>query len=246
MATWVVGDIHGCSLELELLVEKLGLGEEDTLVSVGDLFHRGPDAVGVARTLARVDARFILGNHEQTVLRRVGLAGSLSDGSDRPPLRTRFPPMDATDLVGDGNRPLRAGPRECEEILVFLQGHSGCFLSSDSLDGAGPSAGGQAWWVVHAGFPTDRTPAEARPEELIYPNRIGGRRSRAWFEVYPGPDLVLYGHLPRREPQAWRRDGELVALGLDTGCVYGGELTAYSPELDRFVSVPAREAYAPL
>jgi hypothetical protein len=45
-------------------------------------------------------------------------------------------------------------------------------------------------------------------------------------------------------PRAWRHDGKLVALGLDTGCVYGGRLCAYSPELDELVSVSATRAYA--
>ncbi|HVS08844.1 MAG TPA: metallophosphoesterase, partial [Planctomycetota bacterium] len=47
MATWVVGDIHGCAEELARLLERLATGSGDRLVAVGDLFHRGPDPAGV-------------------------------------------------------------------------------------------------------------------------------------------------------------------------------------------------------
>lgn len=71
------------------------------------------------------------------------------------------------------------------------------------------------------------------------------RRGRPfWYEVYTGPNLVLFGHTPGRIPRAQYHDGKLVALGLDTGCVYGGLLTAYSPELDEFVQVKAAKSYA--
>ena len=55
---------------------------------------------------------------------------------------------------------------------------------------------------------------------------------------------MLFGHTPSKLPRAWRTGGKLVALGLDTGCVYGGRLSGYSPELDVLVSVAASRAYA--
>ena len=62
-----------------------------------------------------------------------------------------------------------------------------------------------------------------------------------WPEQWPGPRFVVYGHTPLREPKFDR-----FALGLDTGCVYGGALTAAILEGGRWrtVSVPARRAYA--
>ena len=51
MKTWVVGDIHGCAEELAKLLEEIKLGPEDRFISVGDLYHRGPDPVGVVDIL---------------------------------------------------------------------------------------------------------------------------------------------------------------------------------------------------
>jgi hypothetical protein len=74
--------------------------------------------------------------------------------------------------------------------------------------------------------------------------RIDGEGRPWWYEDYQGDELVLFGHTPSPVPRAWRRGGKLVALGLDTGCVYGGLLTAYCPEADEFLTVKARRAYS--
>ena len=63
MTSWIVGDIHGCAEELALLLAELALGPGDRLVSCGDLFHRGPDPVGVMDLLAECRGAFVLGNH---------------------------------------------------------------------------------------------------------------------------------------------------------------------------------------
>ena len=244
MASWVVGDVHGCAEELQLLIEGLGLGLDDQLIVVGDLFHRGPDAWGVASLLTEHEARFVLGNHELAVLRRAGLAPARADGSDRPARRTKFPPLTQEDLVGDGRRPLAAADEHLAGLLEFLQDHDGFVLHSARMFEAGPTVHGGEWLVVHAGVPLGRDPLTCEAEELVYPARVRGRRSPFWYERYRGPDLVLFGHLPNSEPLERRVDGRLVALGLDTGCVYGGALTAYCPERDEFRSVPAARAYA--
>jgi len=242
--TWVVGDVHGCADELGRLLERLRLDADDRVVVVGDLFHRGPDAWGVVERLRAAGARFVLGNHELCVLRRAGLAPARADASDRPPLRTAFPALGPEDLAGDGRRPLVAPSERLVELLVFLQAHDGCFLEHAALPGAGPTADGRPWCVVHAGVPPGKEPAACTPEELVYAPRARGRRGPFWYERYRGPTLVVFGHQPRSEPLVRRVDGRLVALGLDTGCVYGGRLSAYCPEEDRLESVAAARAYA--
>ncbi len=66
------------------------------------------------------------------------------------------------------------------------------------------------------------------------------KRGVPWYKVYRGRKIVLFGHWPASEP---RRGPH--AIGLDTGCVYGGRLTAYVIESDQLVSVPARRSYDP-
>ncbi len=244
MATWIVGDIHGCAEDLARLLERIGLGPGDRLVSVGDLFHRGPDPVGVMELLDGVGARFVLGNHEHRVLARLGLAPTRADGSDRPPVHDPWIPLAAADLAGDGDRPCEVAPERRVDIVRFLQRHDGFFLEQPSLAGAGTTPDGRGWCVVHAGVVPGRSPARSDPLELTRLRRLPGRGRPYWYEAYRGPNLVLFGHTPSALPRMQRHGGALVALGLDTGCVYGGKLTAYSPELDELVQVQAQRAYA--
>ena len=66
------------------------------------------------------------------------------------------------------------------------------------------------------------------------------RKGVPWYKVYRGKKIVLFGHWPAAAPRVAPR-----AIGLDTGCVYGGRLTAFIIEAAEFVSVPARRAYEP-
>jgi len=244
MSTWIVGDIHGCSAELETLIGKLQLGPGDTLLSVGDLFHRGPDPIGVLDLIEEAKGRFILGNHELRVLERFDLAPGQTDSSDRPAWRQEFGEIEAEELAGDGRRPCAVLPERRADVLRFLQKHSGFYLENTDIEQAGPTRDGRAWCAVHAGLIPGRHPASVDIEDLVSVRRLSSRGKPYWYEVYNGPVLVLFGHTHSKIPRSRRSGGKLVALGLDTGCVYGGKLSAYCPELDELVQVDAKRAYA--
>ncbi len=98
--------------------------------------------------------------------------------------------------------------------------------------------------IVHAGIrpgvPLRRQMSSDLTEMRTMGANPSSRRGVPWFDVYRGRRVVLFGHWPAKTPRVGRR-----ALGLDTGCVYGGRLTAYIIELNQFVSVVARRAYVP-
>lgn len=245
MTTWIVGDVHGCADELETLLDRLALGADDALVSVGDLFHRGPDPARVARVLAAARARFVLGNHELRVLERLGLAPDCVERATpapRPALPARA--LAADDLDGDGRTPCDVAPEDRAPLVEFLLRHDGFVLRRDALERAGPTRDGREWLCVHAGLVPGFVAEENEIDVLTSVRRLDEPGRPWWYEVYGGPDLVLFGHTPSRVPRVQRHRGRVVAIGLDTGCVYGGRLTAYSPEKDEFQSVAARLAYA--
>lgn len=243
MATWVVGDIHGCAEELARLIERLQLAPQDRLVSVGDLFHRGPDPAGVMDLMREHRIPFVLGNHELAVLRRVGVAPVSLARDDRPPLRTHFPELDEEDLDGDGHTPCRVAPQRRAELLTFLQQHSGFYLRHTDIEGAGALPDGRPWCVVHAGRLPGVELENSAIRELTSLRRLPGRGQPWWYEDYDGPELVLFGHTPSSLPRVHSLRERPLAIGLDTGCVYGGRLTAYSPELDEYRAVKAARAY---
>ena len=244
MATWVIGDIHGCSEELARLLDHLELSEEDRLVCTGDLFHRGPDPAGVLQLLREARAEFVLGNHERVLLERHGLDPLLPDGSDRPPLREHFPQLYDDDLRGDGASACHLDGASGVGLLTFLQGHRGYWLRSRDLDGAGTTPDGREWSVVHAGIVPWRHPEDHSAFELTRTRRLSREGGPWWYEAYRGPDLVLFGHSASSVPRTQYHGDALVALGLDLGCVYGGSLCAYSPELAQLVRVRALRAWA--
>ena len=97
--------------------------------------------------------------------------------------------------------------------------------------------------VVHAGLRPGVPLAEQTLDDLTALRTLGpdpeSRDGVPWYEVYDGEKVALFGHWPAEEPRRGPR-----AVGLDTGCVYGGRLTAYVVETGEFVSVPAFKAYA--
>ncbi|MDX6770542.1 MAG: metallophosphoesterase [Elusimicrobiota bacterium] len=99
------------------------------------------------------------------------------------------------------------------------------------------TASGEGFTVVHAGF-DPREDLEWQSRERLTNLRLLDD-GRAWYEHYRASRLVVFGHWARREPVLRPN-----AVGLDTGCVYGGALTALILPERRLVSVRARREYA--
>ncbi|MFC7153936.1 metallophosphoesterase [Halomarina halobia] len=95
--------------------------------------------------------------------------------------------------------------------------------------------------VVHGGVDPRRPLSEQSVDGLLNARAVppeNGYDGPFWFETYRGPPRVFFGHTVLDAPVV----GEW-AVGLDTGCVYGGELTAYDCSVDETRSVRARETY---
>jgi diadenosine tetraphosphatase ApaH/serine/threonine PP2A family protein phosphatase len=96
--------------------------------------------------------------------------------------------------------------------------------------------------VVHAGLRPNIALYSQTSEDMTLLRTLGKNREShdgtPWYEVYDGEKVVLFGHWPAPEPRRGPR-----AIGIDTGCVYGYNLTAYIIEEDRFITIPARAAY---
>jgi hypothetical protein len=91
--------------------------------------------------------------------------------------------------------------------------------------------------VVHAGL-RPGVPLERQSEvDLTHLRRVGADE-RPWYDLYEGKKLVVFGHWVRRKPLV--RDN---AIGLDTGCVYGGSLSAVVLPERRIVSMKARKEH---
>jgi hypothetical protein len=96
--------------------------------------------------------------------------------------------------------------------------------------------------VVHAGLRPNvelysQTTGDMTRLRTLGPDRESDEGT-PWYHVYHGEKIVLFGHWPAPEPRRGKK-----AIGLDTGCVYGYQLTAYIIEEDEFENVTAKSAY---
>ncbi|HJR09751.1 MAG TPA: metallophosphoesterase, partial [Pyrinomonadaceae bacterium] len=96
--------------------------------------------------------------------------------------------------------------------------------------------------VLHAGLRPGVALEDQSAKDLTELRTLEGKRASPkgtpWYEVYDGERTVLFGHWPAPFVRRGAR-----AIGLDTGCVYGYELTAYIIETGEFVQVKAARAY---
>ncbi|GAA1842927.1 polynucleotide kinase-phosphatase [Asanoa iriomotensis] len=238
----VIGDVHGCRSELEALLTRLGweLSRDDagrpvnaahpdgrTAVFVGDLVDRGPDSPGVLRLVMGMvragTALCVSGNHEAKLLRKLrGKQVTVSHG-----LAESLAQLEGEDdaFVADAS--------------AFMYG-----LVSHYILDSGRLA------VAHAGIKEEyQGRASGRVRAFcLYGDTTGETDEYGlpvrypWADDYRGSATVVYGHTPTVEPQ-WVNN----TICVDTGCVFGGELTALRYPERTLVSVPAeREHYAPV
>ncbi|MCW2497832.1 polynucleotide kinase-phosphatase [Jatrophihabitans sp.] len=233
----VIGDIHGCRAELERLLVELGydLTRDEAgrpvgahragrrAVFVGDLVDRGPDTPGVLRLVmgmvAAGDAFCVPGNHENKLLRAM-----------------RGRNVQVTHGLAESLAQLAAETEEFRaEAARFMDG----LISHYVFDGG-------KLVVSHAGL-TERYQGRAsgRVREFCLYGQTTGETDEyglpvryPWAEEYRGRATVLYGHTPVPVPE-WINN----TLCLDTGCVFGGRLTALRYPERELVSVPAAEVY---
>ena len=208
--TIVVGDVHGCYDELLALVERVALKESDRVVCVGDIVVKGEKNREVLELFMR-DARFssVIGNHDRALVEHwKGARAELKPAQERC------------------RAELEDGRERYAAFLATLPAYID--LGSHVVVHAG----------LRPGVALDRQSIEDLTElRTLGPDRTS-REGTAWYEVYDGDRIALFGHWPTWPPRRGPR-----AIGLDTGCVYGYRLTAYVVETGEFFSVPALRAY---
>ena len=240
----IIGDIHGCFGELCTLLDQLGYQKgtiEDGAMSgpffshpegrkaifLGDIVDRGPQVVETIRTVYNMvkggHAFCVPGNHDIKLMRKL-------NGKDIQIVHGLGETLQQIASLPDSIRP------EFEErTRDFIDSLISHFL----LDGG-------KLVVSHAGLKQEmqgRGSGKVR-EFCLYGESTGetdefGLPVRYnWAAEYRGPATVVYGHTPIPEPEWLNR-----TINIDTGCVFGGKLTALRYPEKEIISVESDKIY---
>lgn len=219
----VVGDVHGCYDELNELLKKCESCDSSRvcILFVGDLVNKGPKSVEVVRLVRKLGGYCVRGNHDE-----LSLSAWQRDREEEEPLINRFQWM--KELTEEEMQWL-------SELPFTLH------IPSREII------------VTHAGLVPGVAIQSQRMEDMLHMRDVhfdigtltySGLRnptpsSQPWAEAWEGPDHVYFGHDAKRYFQSHQ-----FATGLDTGCVYGGHLTAVFPEEgNRKVQVKAHKVH---
>ena len=233
----VIGDVHGCFDELVMLLKKLGYEENAEVgmlhpegrkpVFLGDLCDRGPKNVEVLRLVMKMvksgNALAVPGNHDVKLVKYLlGKNVQLTHGLDK-----------TVEELGKEDEAFR------NDVKEFLDGLVSHYVLDDGK-----------LVVSHAGLKEEYIgrgsmkvrdfclygEATGEIDEYGLPVRLN------WASDYRGKATVIYGHIPQLEVQAMNG-----TYCIDTGCVFGGKLTAYRYPERELVDVDAlAQYYAPV
>ena len=215
MRTLFIGDIHGCAREFDQLLSKLEFQRDsDLLYLTGDAFTRGPDPAGVWRLIQDTDAKMVLGNHD------VKMPDRIRQHLSGVPIPTRWL---------DYQQTLEALGPVADSLIPWLEALPLWIDEPDFL-------------LVHAGVNPEKGLGGTTRDELLtirtWPP-VDGIVGPRWHDAYgPSGKLVVFGHdAPGGLVMKRRDDGSPYVIGLDSGCIYGGQLSGYALEEDRLVQI---------
>lgn len=236
--TIIIGDVHGMLKELKMLLEHLSYNaNKDRCILCGDLVDRGPDSNGVIRFAKENGLELVIGNHDDKYIQYKKYA---IDKTANIEVAFSTEQQKVWDSLG-------------KEEIEYLENGS-YFLELLELNA----------FVVHAGLvPSDKKLNQRERKEYLLTryidkNTYERRRLPAdftkppnsihWTDLYDGTVDIIYGHdiysfdkpAIRKSPSGGR------TIGIDTGAVYGGHLTAIVYDKngqERFVKVKAEKAW---
>jgi predicted MPP superfamily phosphohydrolase len=229
MQHFVLGDIHGCGDEFMALLESIDRFQSpvDThLVLIGDLLAKGPRPELVVR---EIDRR-----------RRLGTRITLICGNHELRHRHAIDRLEAYTLLEELPRVERETIRILMETGTLEDANRLVLEASKTISITNAHACG-LWTAVHAGIEPVLGLEETSDHLKIH---IKARRGKIdWWDRYDGCDgLIIFGHKPLPEPMVRRNDiDKPIAVNIDTGCIYGGHLSAYHVESDSLLQVRSRQ-----
>jgi len=223
-----IGDIHGCLEEFDELLQKISYNpNSDRVILLGDLIDRGPDSVGVVQRARELRLECVMGNHEHKFIKWFRSQGTRVDVYDR---RDFYSKLSDQDIAYIQDMPLYI---ELDDVVAVHAGlKPGIALSNQSKDD-----------LMYLRY----TDSDRRFISLKKISKLGKEETGAvfWTQFWHGPKSVVYGHNVHsyETPLIEEISPGVTCYGLDTGCCFGGHLTALIWETKEMIQVQAKRAY---
>lgn len=220
---YAIGDIHGCLNELKRLIEKIDFDASlDQMIFMGDYVDRGLDSKGVIDYLIDFKKKahktiFLKGNHEDMMLDYLGLGG----------MHGRYWLQNGGDLTIESY--VSAYKRKHITKEQIARDHLSFLLSLDLCVEC------SSYLFVHAGLNPFDSLDQQETENLLW--------IREPFLNNPSPfgeRVIVHGHTPFKHAHI---DKEGKKIGIDTGCVFGGELTCIECNTQTITTVKSEYEY---
>lgn len=214
---FAIGDIHGCLIELNDMLSLINPQPEDRIVLLGDLVNKGPDSIGVLRLVQSLpNCMCVCGNHEYRMLRyRETNNKKHLKNSDHQTVKL----LSAEDWAF----------LESFHKMIVVEEHNTIFVHGGFIPH-------QPWQEQVLNTVTQIQNYD--PETQKWGMRAQVPQGLPWADFWQGPQFVVYGHTARSD--VYRRP---MSLCIDTGCVYGGHLTAYEITERKLFQVAATQCF---
>lgn len=214
-----VGDVHGCIEELDELLKKIQYNPAQMrLVFLGDLLDRGPEPIACVRRVRELQVECIKGNHEEKHLRwHKHELNRAKTGKANPMKPMAEAEAAANAALSDEDWAwLEALPLKAHIGDNWWAVHAGC-EPKYTLERQNPSQIMRVRYVDEKGSGKALNPDKSQPEGTVY-----------WDERWKGPESIIYGHCVHdlTHPRITNISPDVSCVGIDTGCCFGGHLTA--------------------
>lgn len=227
--TIFIGDIHGCLEEFQELLKEMDYDSAfDRVILLGDLVDRGPDSIGVLRYAKKMRFECVRGNHDHKILKWYNNNKKIYQS----------PGAKYYDNLTD------------DDIGFIFSMPTYIKVNQNVI-------------AVHAGLKPYVPVEKQKPDDLMHLRyrdnegkfvslrtiwKLGkeGANAHFWTEKWSGPESVFYGHNVVEDletPLIEEPQPGVKCYGLDTGCCFGGKLTAYVLETNEVFQVKAKDVY---
>lgn len=239
----IIGDVHGCIEEFTELYARLEWQSIDEICSVGDLVDRGPDSGACVQFAMDKKILTVMGNHEDSIVRLWDKKAHLDPKANMKSHKMiTLSQMNEERIEWMRNLPKLHVFDDSHLVLVhgglfpghplYAQPHN--IIRAQMIHPYKP--GEVRWWGIDAlKQKSKKTEEQSRAEGYV-----------RWYEAYQDSYNVAYGHSVYVQPYIHQNKDSGFTVGLDTGNVFGGVLTAGifgDSEKPWFISIPPKRVY---